>query len=381
MRKSYIAAAVAMGVAAIWFFTHSPEAVAVKVHKVDRGVVEATVSNTRAGTIKACRRAKLSLSIGGQITKLPYPEGSMVKRGDLLLAIDNTDLMAEIEHLKAQTVSAQSKAKAVCLRAEQTKRSADRTRRLDTPGTISKESYDKVITEAEIAAEECAAAKNAITVAQTSLKVGQERLGRTYLYAPFDGIIAKINGELNEYVTPSPPGIPMPPAIDLIEPGCFVVTVPIDELDVSKVALGMPARITLDAWRNRQFQASVSRIGSYVIDQEKQARTVDVELKFSDRNISTLLLVGYSADATIITATHQDAVRIPTQALLDDDHVLLFDPADKRLKKHTVTKGLSNWSYTEVTQGLKTEELVVLSLGDEGVIDGAYAQISKESPQ
>ncbi len=370
-----------MGAVAIWFFTRSPEAISVKVHQVEKGVVEATVSNTRAGTIKACRRAKLSLSVGGQIVRLPYPEGSMVKRGDLLLAIDSADLMAEIEHLKAQTDSAQSKAKAVCLHAEHAQRSADRTRRLDTPGTISKESYDRVITEAEIATEECAAAKNAITVTQAALKVGQERLKHTYLYAPFDGVIAKINGELNEYVTPSPPGIPMPPAIDLIEPGCFVVTVPIDEIDASKVSLGLPARITLDAWRDLQFQASVSRIGSYVIDQEKQARTVDVELKFTDNNVTTLLLVGYSADAMIITTTHRDTVRIPTQALVDDDHVLLFDPADKRLKKRAITKGLSNWSYTEVIQGLKAGELVVFSLGDEGVMDGAYAQVSKETSQ
>ncbi len=370
-----------MGAVAIWFFARSPEAISVKVHQVEKGVVEATVSNTRAGTIKACRRAKLSLSVGGQIVRLPYPEGSMVKRGDLLLAIDSADLMAEIEHLKAQTDSAQSKAKAVCLHAEHAQRSADRTRRLDTPGTISKESYDRVITEAEIATEECAAAKNAITVTKAALKVGQERLKHTYLYAPFDGVIAKINGELNEYVTPSPPGIPMPPAIDLIEPGCFVVTVPIDEMDASKVSLGLPARITLDAWRDLQFQASVSRIGSYVIDQEKQARTVDVELKFTDNNVTTLLLVGYSADAMIITTTHRDTVRIPTQALLDDDHVLLFDPADKRLKKRAITKGLSNWSYTEVIQGLKAGELVVFSLGDEGVMDGAYAQVSKETSQ
>ena len=62
----------------VWFFTR-PKHVEVVVKPVDRGIVERTVANTRAGTVKACRRAKLSPSVGGQIAKLNIREGDKVK--------------------------------------------------------------------------------------------------------------------------------------------------------------------------------------------------------------------------------------------------------------------------------------------------------------
>ena len=68
----------------IWRETR-PEPVEVLVSSVVRGTVEKTVANTRAGTVKACRRAKLTPSIGGQIAKLPVKEGDQVKTGQLLL--------------------------------------------------------------------------------------------------------------------------------------------------------------------------------------------------------------------------------------------------------------------------------------------------------
>ena len=69
----------------IWQKTR-PKPVEVVVRPVIRGVIEKTVANTRAGTVKACRRAKLSPSIGGQIAHLPIHEGDQVKAGALLMA-------------------------------------------------------------------------------------------------------------------------------------------------------------------------------------------------------------------------------------------------------------------------------------------------------
>ena len=140
----------------------------------------------------------------------------------------------------------------------------------------------------------------------------------------------------------------------------------------------MAAHITLDAWRDRKYDANVTRVGRYVIDRQKQARTVEVELAFADATIGHQLLAGYSADATIITSAHTDTLMIPTQALLDEEHVLLFDPASQRLIKRPITKGLGNWRHTEIIRGLKVGDQVVLSLGTKGVADGARAQVAKE---
>ena len=68
----------------------------VVVVEVDRGQVEATVANTRAGTVEACRRAHLSPSLGGQIETLPHREGERVTKGTVLMTLWSEDVQADI---------------------------------------------------------------------------------------------------------------------------------------------------------------------------------------------------------------------------------------------------------------------------------------------
>ena len=84
--------------AAIALFTYLSRSkpIAVAVQAVERGDVEATVANTRAGTGKACRRARLAPPTGGQIESLPVREGDTVTAGQLLLELWNEDLTAEV---------------------------------------------------------------------------------------------------------------------------------------------------------------------------------------------------------------------------------------------------------------------------------------------
>ena len=138
------------------------------------------------------------------------------------------------------------------------------------------------------------------------------------LRAPFDGIVAEINGEIGEYLTPSPPGIPTLPAVDLIDDTCLYVTAPIDEVDAAQLKVGMKGRITLDAYRGKHFTGTVRRIAPYVLALEKQARTVEVEVEFDDPGDARHLLVGYSADIEVVVQAHDKVVRIPTSALMPE---------------------------------------------------------------
>ena len=85
--------------------------------------------------------------------------------------------------------------------------------------------------------------------------MNQVLLEETYLRAPFAGIVAEINGEIGEYVTPSPPGVATPPAVDLIDYSCLYVTAPIDEVDAGDLHTGLPARVSLDAFRGETSRA------------------------------------------------------------------------------------------------------------------------------
>ena len=135
-------------------------------------------------------------------------------------------------------------------------------------------------------------------MAEARVDVTKAHLERTQLYAPFAGVIAEINGELGEFVTPSPVGIPTPPTVDLIDASCLYISAPIDEVDAPRVRAGLPARISLDAFPDRVFPGHVRRVAPYVLDQEKQARTVEIEAEFDDPEKAGLL-AGYSADVEV----------------------------------------------------------------------------------
>ena len=202
----------------------------------------------------------------------------------------------------------QLRSEQACLSADLARRDAERARQLKNQGFISIERVDQAESEAQTRAIACRAAQADVEQAKGHLTAVRAELSRTYLRAPFDGVVAKISGELGEMTIPSPPGIPTPPAVDLIDDSCLYVTAPIDEVDAPAIRLGMPARISVDAFPDRKFKGHVRRIAPYVLDVEKQARTVDVEVEFSDPKETALLLVGYSADVEIVLDARGDVV-------------------------------------------------------------------------
>ena len=379
MRWSIVLLVIAVSAVIVWYFAR-PDPVQVVVKPVDRGVVERTVANTRAGTVKACRRAKLSPSIGGQISKLPIHEGDTVKSGDLLIEIWNQDLAAEVELAVSEADAARARAKAACLNADVAQRDATRIVNLHKTGAISEEKADKAATEAKALSADCEAAKASALMSQARVGVTKATLARTRLIAPFNGVVAEINGELSEYVTPSPLGIATPPVVDLIDNTCFYVTAPIDEVDVPNIEPGMTARVSLDAFGDRRFAGKVRRIAPYVLDREKQARTVDVEVDFTLPTDIREMLAGYSADVEIILDVRKNTLRIPTEAVLEGNRVFVYLPDKKVIRERTFKSGISNWYYTEVISGLDPDQQVVANVDRSGIKDGAKAVLSQEAP-
>lgn len=353
---------------ALWSFTR-PAPPRVQLATVGRGVVEATVSNTRAGTVKACRRAKLSAPSGGQIAQLRVRKGERVKAGQVLLELWNNDLQAQATLAQQQLAAAQSQSQQACLQADLAEKEAERGRQLQARGFISNEGLDQRVSTAKVARAGCETANSQIAQSKSRISAALATLERMVLKAPFNGIVADISGELGEYATPSPPGIPTPPAIDLIDDRCLFVSAPIDEVDAAHIKTGQTARITLDAIKGKTFAGRIKRVAPYVIELEKQARTVEVEVDFIEAPSAENLLAGYSADVEIVHSRHENVLRIPTQTLLEGKKVLLYK-ADGVLIERTVSTGLSNWEQTEITAGLAESEQIVLTLDQAGVKAG-----------
>lgn len=368
----YLAVLLLLAMAA-WYFTR-PEPVRVQLVKAERGMVEATVSNTRAGTVKACRRAKLAPPVGGQIAHLLVKKGERVKAGQVLLELWNDDLHAQARLAEQQLATTTTRIDEVCTVAEQSSNAATRARQLHERGFISADGLERAEADAKAKQASCAAARSEIAQSRSRIDVAQAGLRRMVLRAPFNGIIADISGELGEYATPSPPGIPTPPAIDLIDDSCMFVSAPIDEVDAANIKAGQVSRIVLDAIKGKSFAGKVKRVAPYVLELEKQARTVEVEVEFVEPPTAENLLVGYSADVEIVHASHEKVLRIPTQTLLEGKRVLLYRISDGVLEERVVATSLANWEYTEITAGLNEGDQIVVSLDQAGVKAGARVQ-------
>jgi len=359
-------------VAGGWYLTR-PEPVSVSLITVERGPVSATVSNTRAGTVDACRRAGLSPSMGGQIVLLPVVDGDVVEQGQLLLELWNEDLKAEVRLAQRDATAAQSRAQEACVIADFAQREANRLTMLLDDGLASEEDADRAVGIAESSAAACTAAQDGARVSAARIEVTEASLERTRLVAPFAGIIAEINGELGEFVTPSPIGVPTPPTVDLIDSSCLYISAPIDEVDAPAVQEGLPARISLDAFADRTFSGHVRRVAPYVLDLEKQARTVEIEAEIDDPDKSALL-PGYSADVEILLASEDDAIRLPTSAIVEGNQVYVYNESLGQIELREIEPGISNWEYTAINRGLRAGERVVSSIDREGVEDGAAAR-------
>lgn len=367
-----ILALVALGVilsAAAWNTTRE-KPIRVSVSAVERGEVRWAVSNTRAGTVDACQRARMAPLLHGRIASLPVKEGDQVEKGQILMQLWNEDLIASLALTHKQRLAAGARADEACTAASLAQRESGRISRLYAQGLTSEENADLASSEARAKEAACEAMQNMIEVSEAQVQLAQAQLEQTMLRAPFSGTVAEINGEVGEVVTPSPVGVLTLPAVDLIDQSCLYVTAPIDEVDAPAVRAGMKALISMDAFPEKTFPATIRRVAPYVMDLEKQARTVDIEAEFDEPGDN--LLPGYSADVEITIDVRSGVLRIPTQAVINDREVLVLDE-EGVLRARPIETGLRNWQFTEVINGIQEKDRIVLSVDREGVAAGVTA--------
>lgn len=372
----FLAATVALFVALRqWVFVDDP--VPVIVAPAAPGRVEETVTNTRAGTVKARRRAKLSPEIGGMVVELPFREGERVDRGDVVLRLDDELQRAELDLARRELEAARSQREQACLAAERASRNLDRIRRLTEEEIASRDLLDEAETEARRARAACEASEASVARASAAVGLAETRVSKMTLRAPFDAVVAEVDAEVGEWVTPSPPALPVPPAIDVLDPSSIYISAPMDEVDSARIELGQKVRVSIDSFRGKHFWGSVSRVAPYVLDVEAQNRTVEIEVDLENTEILSKLLPGTSADVEVLLQVKDDVLRVPTAAILEGSHVLVVGD-ENRLVRRDVEPGLSNWDFTEIESGLSPGERVVVSLDREEVVPGAEVMIESE---
>lgn len=370
-----IAALIALGVV-LRMTVFAPDPVEVRVAEVARGTVQSTVTNSKAGTVEARRRSRIAPEIGGRVVEIRRREGERVKAGEVLVRLGEESLRARLEQAKEGVPLASARLEDACLHRDRARRELERTQRLAEQKVASADRLDALQYGFDSARVACEAAKAELAQAKASLRAAESELSKTTITAPFDGIVAEVNVEVGEWVTPSPPLLTSPAVIDLIDPTSIYVSAPMDEVDAGAIRPGLPVRVSVDSQPGASFVGRVARVAPYVLDTEAQNRTLEIEVELEDEKIAEALLPGTSADAEVILDTRPDVVRIPTSALLRSEKVLVLE--DGVLVERVVELGLRNWQYAEVKSGLALGERVVVSLDSKAIVAGARAVAAVE---
>lgn len=355
----------------------APDPIEVRVEPVERGIVESTVTNSKAGTVEARRRSRIAAEIGGRVIEIAHREGAMVAAGTPLVRLSDVSHVAKLELADQGVALRLSRLEDACLLRGRAGRELRRVEQLAQNNVASEDRLDALQYSYDSARIACEGAKAELAQARAQQRAAVAELAKTVIVAPFTGVIAEVNVELGEWVTPSPPLLTSPPVIDLIDPTSIFVSAPMDEVDSGAIRAGQAVKLTVDSRPGETFAGTVSRVAPYVLDQEAQNRTLEIEISIDNDELAASLLPGTSADAEVILEKRSNVLRVPTSALLRGRTVLLL--VDGRLVEREVRLGLRNWQFAEVLSGLDPGELVVVSLDKIEIEAGVRARAAKES--
>ncbi len=363
----------ALALACVWLVLRArrEEPIDVDVVRATRGEVCSTIVNTRAGALRARTRASIAPEIAGAVTTMAVERGQTVRRGELLLSLDDAVLRAHRDLAAAECDVLRSDLRHACIASEQAERELTRHRKLVDEGWESADALDHLKNERDLRASDCDTAFARVSRAEAQLAIAEAELARTVMLAPFDGVVAEVTVELGERVLPLLGSGLASGAVELYAPSTFHVVAPIDETDSGRVEPGLAARVTLDSRPGETFQGLVVAIAPYVLDIEEQNRTVEVEVELAPETLRGLL-PGTSADVEIVVERAPDVLRIPTACVQPGDTVLVLD--GNVLASRRFERGLWNWEWTEVRSGLDGNEWIVAPRGQSGLVDGAAAR-------
>lgn len=371
----FVTVIAAIGVA-LKYTVLRPEPIPVTVTKVERGRVETIVVNSKAGTIRSRQRAQLSPAVSGRVVELTIRRGDHVRGGQLLLRLDDAEYRAQVLQAERALASARAAENQFAFEAKQAGRDMERNKALAADGAIAPSTYEALESRRNVALAQVDGARERARQAGGVLQAAQANLAKTRILAPFDGVVADLSTELGEWLSPSPPGVNIPPVIDLVDLDSVYVSAPLDEVDLARVRVGLPVRITVDAFGESTFHGTITRVAAYVADMLEQNRTFEIEADFSVPE-SGRFVPGSTADVEIILDSRDNVLRIPTYAILEGGKVLVV--RDGVLVAVPIKKGLSNWQHTEITDGLSPDESVVISLDRAEVKEGAAVTVVEES--
>lgn len=312
------------GLAGLTAATRGNDGVSANVQQVAKRDLVAVVN--ASGWIRPHRRVDVQADIMGRIVELNVREGQTVQRGEVLLRIDPTQYEAAVNRARAGVSEALAREAQTKANLAQAQRASDRYQQLAQANQqlVSRQQIEDAETQVEVQKEQLRAAQFGVAQARSALEEATDRLSKTVIRAPMDGVITRLNVEEGETAivgTMNNAGSLLLTVADL---ATMEAVVKVDETDLPELHLGDSASLQIDAFPKQKFTGRVTEIGhSAIRSPEQQAQVgaggqgqaIDYEIVVTLDAPPTTLRSDLSVSAEIITAKRQQVLSIPIIAL------------------------------------------------------------------
>jgi RND family efflux transporter MFP subunit len=319
--------------AAVWWWRvgRGPE---VTVAAPMRGTAVEIVYAT--GAVEPVRWAKVASLIRDRIVDLCYCEGKTVAKGDVLARLDDKEVHAQLQELRA--------------REEFAKRELSRATELMGRGVTTTQAHERMSTD--------------LRTVQALISVQLEKLADYTITSPMDGVVLRRDGEIGEIAEPGQilfrVGVPKP----------LQVVAEVNEEDIPRVAVGQTVLLRTDAFVGRRLEGKVHEMTPMG---DAVAKTYRIRIALPD---DTPLHVGMSVEANVVTREKAGALLIPADAL-QGAVVLVVDR--NRVRRRAVEVGIRGTRSVEIVAGLKEGEPVA-SPAPADLADGARVRVVAARP-
>jgi len=297
------------------------------------------------GDLRPVVQVDVKAEVSGRIKKIHATTGQLLRKGDLLLELDDTDLLTE-------KASAQTEIDGARLQLKKADLAAEITQQLLPEGVVSRNEADNKKIDAEIAA-------NDLIKTEKRLQTVEDKLTKTRIPAPIDGTVIVLPVVEGQVVIGGPSvsaGTLLMTMANLEE---MLITTHINQIDVTRMEAGGKVEVTVDAFEGMKLAGKISFIAPLAtVKNNIKGFSVDILVKRSDRRIRP----GMSANIKVPIAKADAVLTVPVEAVFreaDKTVVYLLNGAD--MERREVSVGLVTTDHAEIKSGLKEGDTVSMS--------------------
>jgi HlyD family secretion protein len=358
-----------------------------RLAKVTRGDIAKSVVAT--GKIQPITKVELKSKASGIVEKLYVDINQQVHKGQVLAQLDQQEILAQVAAQKAQLSAAEAnvvtykanisedKVNALAPDLPMYQQTYQRNLEMEKQGIVSQQTLDNaerdylanknkqqssaaqiLVDEAKLRQAEAQVQQN-----QASLDQLNEQLSYTTLTSPMDGVVLSRDVEVGDAVSS---------ILVLGSTATLVMTIgdinqvyvdgKVDEADIGNVYMAQPARIRVESFPNEVFNGKVTKIAPLGVEKDN---VTTFQVRVSIDNPRNELKANMTANAEILIKEDKNVLSVPEQALVYDAQknasVFIPDPKEKDgQRKISVKASISNGSKTEIVDGLKEGDTVVL---------------------